>query len=186
MARPVLQMNGVPELRERMRRASSSPEYRRILRGALREGIGIVSRAQKAAVPKGLADVRTALGSRLLKDSRQGFGAKAGAGVGKSSVQRTERRLAKQGPRGGRGVGISARNIHWYVMGTAARMTGSKRVGSRKRGDRMPTGGAVHSTGRMPAHLFIKAATLGVLASATAVMRQQVWAGLRALWATGK
>jgi hypothetical protein len=84
--------------------------------------------------------------------------AKAGAGVGK----KMNRSLMKSRA-AGRGVGISARNIHWYVLGTMERETGSKRIGanSHKRGvraQRAYTGKAVHRTGRMPAHPFIHAA----------------------------
>lgn len=144
-------LTGVPELDNRLKMLAG-PGIDRVSRAAVRAAINVVARTQQALAPQG--HVRGALGSRMLR-KREGFGAKAGGGVGKQVNQ-----LARTGRRG---VGISARNIHWWLIGTAERETGSKRVGknSHKRGVRAPrqlTGGARHPTGRMPAHGIIRQA----------------------------
>ncbi len=135
---------------------------------------------------KGDKDRNVPIGSRLLKQS-QGFGAKAGAAIGKKSPKVTVSSLTKKH----HGVGISARNIHWYILGTQMRETGTKRIGrnSHKRGakpQRIQTGNPRHSTGRMPAHGFIRAASEGAFGPATQVLNATVKEGLNALWKEGK
>ncbi len=51
-----------------------------------------------------------------------------------------------------KGVGVGVGNLHWFILGTAERETGSKRVGAHRRGvvnKRVATGNAVRKTGRM-------------------------------------
>ncbi len=121
----------------------------------LREGV----KHMKAAVPAPFKDAKKALGWRFNKSRRNGeLMAKAGAGVGMKSKQ-IKRTIDSNflGRAGRPGVGISARNIMWWIMGTAQRFTGSKRVRSKFAAasgvTRLPTGGSVHPTGRMPAQM---------------------------------
>jgi hypothetical protein len=174
------QLLGTRQHDQRIERVSAGPGYRKAISRTLRLGIGIVARAQQAAVPKGLIDVRKALGSRVLKRS---FGnkAKAGAGVGKKMAPAAAAAAAAVGRHGG--VGISARNVHWYVLGTKRRFTGTISRRNRGRGRyREATGGAIHSTGSMPAHLFLAAAGAAAAGDAKTVMRQALRAELGALW----
>lgn len=170
---------GVPQQQARLRRSSGGPGYRKVITKVLRRGIQVVAKAQQAAVPKGLKSVKAALGSRVLKAS-EGNKAKAGAAVAKK-----KKNLPPEN-KGRKGVGMSARNVMWYVMGTGMRETGSKRIRAKSaKGQRLATGGKVHSTGKMPAHPFIKQAGMQARTDANAVMGQELREGLRALWKGG-
>lgn len=122
----------------------------KIARPAVKKGGGVLLKNMKAAVPSNLKDAKRALG--MVVDSKGGPTrkeprAKVGVAVGKASKAGT------RGKKAGRpGVGIGARNLHWFVLGTAQRSTGSKRVRSKgvPKGTRKLTGGVVHRTGRMP------------------------------------
>jgi hypothetical protein len=184
--RQTLQLFGVAKLNGRLRELSG-PEYSKVLRKGMRAGIKVIEKAQKAATP--ILSVKQAIGSRLLKQ-KEGFGAKAGAAVGKKKKP-TAAALRKAGKRHRGGVGISARNIHWYVLGTQMRETGTKRTGanSHKRGAnprRVATGRPRHSTGRMPAHGFIRAASEAASSAAVTALQETVRTGLDALWRAGK
>lgn len=97
----------------------------------LRAGLTHVTKAIRSEIPQ--ASVRKAIGSKLKRYRSGTVVAKVGAGVG----PRTRRAL---GPRGQRpGVGISGRNIHWYILGTKQRT--QKKTG-RKTGQ-MPANAAV-------------------------------------------
>lgn len=76
------------------------------------------------------AEARKSIGSRFtapkmgkrrgIKEAKVGFSVgKAGKAVKRAKAARGKR-LAK-GKGGGKGVGISAQNIHWFVLGTAER-----------------------------------------------------------------
>ncbi len=182
MGRKVLELYGVNKIDGRLREMHGS-KFSKVCNGALRKSIKVVENAMKAVAPT--PQMKRAIGSRLLKRSREGFGAKAGAAVGKKIPKITVKSLERAGKRTGGGVGIGARNIHWYILGTSMRSTGSKRVGGHQKGanrGRNLTGGAVHSTGRMPAHGFIRAAAQSALPQARQVLQQQVKAGVQALW----
>lgn len=132
------------------------PKLARSTRVALKKSIKIIETAMKAAAPPRLPSVRMAIGSRVARGTE--MRAKAGAGVGKKM---NKNGMVKH--RNRPGVGISAANIHWYVLGTQERETGSKRIGhnSHKRGarpQRAYTGHPVHRTGRAPPHPFLAAA----------------------------
>jgi hypothetical protein len=119
----------------------------RISRNAVRRGLTVLRQAMQAAVPamaktKGhqTQTIKQAIGQSLKKSQvttvTEG---KAGAAVG---VKRAASIAAAKAGRGDRkGVGISANNIHWYILGTGTRYT-------KKRGKRF--------TGRMPAEAAIR------------------------------
>lgn len=130
---------------------------KKIMRPAIAAGLRVSAKAMKAAVPANMKSAKKAIGSRFNKSKRTGeVMAKAGAGVGmkaakinKMDAKNAERR------KGHSGVGISARNIMWFILGTAERFTGSKRVRSKgaPKGARKSTGNPVHRTGRMPSQM---------------------------------
>ncbi len=99
--------------------------------------------------------VKKAIGWRLMKSTETGgeIVGKIGGAVGKK--KRAVRKAArKRGARAtGDGVGIDARNVHWWFLGTAKRFTGTKRVGAHRTGNtkRKLTGKSVRYTGKMPA-----------------------------------
>lgn len=74
---------------------------------------------------------------------------KMGAGVGRDKV--TARRSTTKG------VGISAANVHWWVLGTKDRFNG---VRNRRNGQRPIAGRTKRFTGRMPAHPLTKPAVM--------------------------
>ncbi len=182
MGRKILELYGVARLDGRLREMHGS-KYSRVCNAALKKSAKVVETAMKAAAP--FPSLKRAIGSRLLKRSREGFGAKAGAAVGKKVPKITVKGLEVASKRGGRGVGMGARNIHWYIMGTAMRSTGSKRIGGHTKGanrGRIATEGAVHSTGRMPRDGFLRAAAQAAMNPARQVLQQEVKAGVEALW----
>lgn len=120
----------------------------RIARAGLAKGARLAAKQIKQQVPASLKNIRKAIGSTVRKakggESKGITAAKAGAGVGTAS-QRAKSIQKDRGKK--KGVGISAQNIHWYILGTTARQT--------------KTG---HSTGRMPAHPIVKQALSGSIA----------------------
>lgn len=97
----------------------------------LRAGLSHVTKAIRGEIPQ--PSVRKAIGNKLKKYRSGTVVAKVGAGVG----PRTRKEL---GPRGKRpGVGISGRNVHWYILGTKQRT--QKKTGRRT--GQMPANGAV-------------------------------------------
>lgn len=112
----------------------------------LRAGLGHVTKAIRAEIPQ--PSVKKAIGSKLKRLRDGSVIAKVGAGVG----PRTRKEL---GPRGNRpGVGISARNIHWYILGTRGRNHGLKWNKTLQKDQK--TGNAFRYTGRMPKNAAVK------------------------------
>lgn len=134
----------------------SAGAVKKVMKPAIAAGLRVSAKAMKAAVPGNMKSAKKAIGSRFNKSPRNGtVMAKAGAGVG-MKIAKIRKMDKKNSERRGNnpGVGISARNIMWFILGTAQRFTGSKRVRSDKTGNtRKATGGAVHSTGRMPSQM---------------------------------
>lgn len=87
------------------------------------------------------------IGSRGSKSKMSSIQtAKAGIAVGSAG-----KNIPKIVNRGGKkGVGISARNLHWFALGTADRWTGSRKSGKR----RVPTGNPRHFTGRIREEMY--------------------------------
>lgn len=123
----------------------------------------VTAKAIRAYVPASLAKSTMmasdkGIGSRNSKAKISTIqGAKAGVAVG--SAYSKVPPLKRQGSGKRRGVGISARNLHWFALGTSERWTGSKRVGlnAHKKGvvaRRVLTGKPVHRTGRIDAAKF--------------------------------
>lgn len=173
---PIIVLTGDKQLDERLQMLASDAGIDRVSRQGVRAAIKIIARTQQALAPAG--SVRSALGSRMLRKS-EGIGAKAGGGVGKQFVP--GKRLGRKG------VGISARNIHWWLAGTAERWTGETRVGtnSHKRGakpQRVLTGGSRHYTGRMPAHGIIREAASLAAIPAQKALQVTVRRGIEREW----
>lgn len=116
------------------------------------------SKDVKAAIPSNNKGARKAIGWRSLKKREApGGGAKIGASVGRGGKAKATDRSGR------RGVGIHARNIHWWYLGTQARRTKSGK-----------------STGRMPAH----EEDVGVVVRRNAgksrqILRRWVWTGIK-------
>ncbi len=131
----------------------SDKAQKKVLKPAIAAGLRVEAKAMKAAIPANMKDAKKAIGSRFNKSKRNGEEmAKVGAGVGiKSAKIRKDAAKQKTRRTGRPGVGIGARNIQWFILGTAERSTGSTRIRSKSgAGKRKLTGNPVHSTGRMP------------------------------------
>ena len=120
----------------------------------------------KATIPSRYKSVRKAVGWRNLKvrEAPDG-GAKVGGAVGKKKNKTTQKDR-----KGRKGVGIDARNIHWWFMGTGQRKT---KTGRR--------------TGAMPP----QGEPISVLASrknsqTMGILRTWVWTGIKKEIAKGK
>jgi hypothetical protein len=129
-------------------------------------------------------EVRATIGKRLQKVGDDYVG-KAGFGVGKSSKSKKVKAATRHGEKGG--VGISSANIHWFVLGTAERFTGSKQAGGPKHRYRKNTGNAAHATGKIEPVLagFVAKAAESAESRITAAAASKISAVLTAE-ATGK
>ena len=99
-------------------------------------GIKVLAQGMVAAInasgasPELKAAARKTIGKRLKKKEGQGLVGKAGFSVGKRSRRKCEtaheRYVRGQGgAHETRGVGVSSSNVHWFVLGTDQRVTGS-------------------------------------------------------------
>lgn len=114
----------------------------------LRAGVGVISKSIKKQFP---TKYRKNIGHKVKKKGRL-YVAKAGAGVGKKRKPAVERGARP-------GVGISANNIHWLVMGTGFRFTKNGRA-----------------TGRMPAAYAdaVRAGTMQAMSAAKKAIADKI------------
>ena len=145
-------------------------------RQAVSAGLRLIAKAIKAEVPSAWKEGRKAIGFSFMRGKGKYAGktfAKAGVGAGIKKKARDKRDQASKGRAGRKGVGISVANFHWFILGTAERETGSKRVGAHRKGAisrRVPTGKKVHKTGRIkPNPIVQKGAQRGQPASLKAM-----------------
>lgn len=97
----------------------------RIVRPGLSKAGRLAVKKIKAQIPSRYKHVRKAIKSRSLKTKQNNgvAGVKVGAGV-------SRKRGEKQDRSGKKGVGIGARNVHWWFLGTKQRRTkAGKRTG---------------------------------------------------------
>lgn len=131
---------GIPELDKRLEGLKIAVANR-CARAGLTKGARLAAKKIKAEVPSKDKHLRKAIGSSVKKQKggpNRGYTqAKAGAAVGRAS-KATEKKA--RGNRGG--VGISAENIHWYILGTQERTV--KKTGQR--------------SGKMPANPIVQRA----------------------------
>lgn len=134
-------LTGVKEC-DRMLKAVGNKIGNRAARAVLGKAVRLAAKRIKAKATK--RSVKQAIAGNVKK--RKGgqdkglITAKAGAGVGGKSKRKPAKRSTS------RGVGISANNVHWYILGTADRR--------RKTAMNPPTG-------RMPRHDIVKEAMAG-------------------------
>ena len=101
-------------------------------RAGIRAAMTPVAKAARAAVNATSASpalkraARKAIGKRFVRAKLE---AKVGFGVGKPSKKK--RSAAKERAMAGdrKGVGVSASNIHWFILGTQERSTAKRRTG---------------------------------------------------------
>lgn len=153
-----MSVTGVAEL-DKVFRELKKGLANKIVRPGLNKAGRLAAKKVKATIPSRYKGIRKAIKSRSVKTKFNGgfAGVKVGAGV--SRKKETE----KQSRSGRKGVGIGARNVHWWFIGTAERRT--------KRGRR---------TGRMPKQAV---GVSEVLMSAKAELNDVIKRGIeKALW----
>lgn len=138
-----------------------------VLRTSMRSQINATS-----ASPALKRAARASIGSKLKKEA-EGIAGKVGFSVGKklkTVSKQSAAKLAKQTAKGTRsgGVGISASNIHWFVLGTVPRETGSVARKSKGGNYRSSTGNPVHKTGSI--RPILGSVVLMAVASSNAAM----------------
>lgn len=117
---------------DRLLKALAEQGAERIGKATVAKGVRIFAKGQKSKVPPQYKDMKRLIGSRVGKAksgaSKGNTTAKAGFGVGKkkttkdASGQKSVGKAYLPGKKHGkRGVGISARNIHWITLGTIER-----------------------------------------------------------------
>ncbi len=152
---------GIPELDARLEGLKLAVANR-IARGGLAKGVRVAVKKIKAEVPSTQKHLRKAIGGYVKKQKRGAnkgiVEAKAGAAVGKKKAAQTSEAAAAKASRGKRGgVGISAANIHWYIMGTGDRVR--TRVNPGQRSGKMPANPIVQramATGKGPVLAAVK------------------------------
>ncbi len=99
---------------ESLRRGAARITRRAVAKAADSAAGGIRSRISNPSV-------RGTIGARLSKSRGEVAEAKIGAGVGKRAATSVQNRTGRPG------VGIDARNVHWWFLGTKDRYTGTRR-----------------------------------------------------------
>lgn len=195
-------LRGFDELQRRLERLGTPRQVKQIARQALTAGQRVVVRSIKSKIPGVYKDARKAVG-QSLKRSRFGenagmVAAKVGFGVGKKVQTDAEMQAAgkrrKSSSGGGvgvknkgktrSGVGLSARNVHWAVLGTDDRYTGqtTRRARGGVRITKRGTGKRRYS-GRMPAILagVVKSGLQSSSTEAVAKIKEKMGDGIRRL-----
>ncbi len=157
----------------------------RVQRDALRKGIRAsmtpIAKAARAAIgatdasPSLKRGAKRMIGKRLAK-GRKGGAAKGefGAKVGFAVAKKPRKRLA--GTRTRPGVGVSEINIHWFVLGTKKRYTGTRTWSVKKGGVKIgtrskSTGNVRRYTGFIEAGKFENVMKVALSTSASASIK---------------
>lgn len=152
-------ITGVKEL-DKALRALAESKIKKVARSAISKAMRVIAKEIKKQIPPKYKGLKKAIGSRFAKpktgNQKHITMARAGAAVGitkakqkKAAEQEKSRRQGAKKP----GVGLSANNIHWAILGTKDRRTGEKTFRRKGGNVKKPTGNAVKPTGRMPAIL---------------------------------
>ena len=135
-------IEGLQEL-TRLFREMETNSGRRIVKAALRAAVNEIGKEMRRALSPKVKEARLAIRG-IVKGSKR-ITAKVGVHVGKG---RSGQKQNNKPSRKGRGVGIGAPNVHWWIMGTNKRYRGQKRSASV--GVAQP-GKSLQPTGAMPA-----------------------------------
>jgi hypothetical protein len=113
----------------------------------IRSGMSVIGKAIRSEIP--IVHLRKTIGQKLKRLRNGKIIAKVGAGVGKKGDFRDMLGARKTN---GKGVGISNRNIHWYLAGTKKRTTrrGANR-GQMPKAPAVPKGYASSASAAMSA-----------------------------------
>lgn len=139
-------MTGLPDL-DRKLQYMHTQAANKIARAVVRSGLNVAAKNIRKGIRPSIAPKTPDKGiGTSLKRRSEGAVGKAGVGVG--ATQRKALNVVNRGRR--KGVGVSARNLHWFALGTDDRYTGSTRIrGKLGKGKRKATGHARRFTGRI-------------------------------------
>lgn len=126
-------LEGFERLDAKLLAMGSPKQIKGIARNAIRVGQRVVVKGIKAQIPGRYKDARKTVGYSLKAGKGENAGtvvAKVGMGVGKKRGTREDAIAAKTARKalGKKGIGINARDAHWFVLGTRERTTGYKSV----------------------------------------------------------
>jgi hypothetical protein len=124
-----------------------------VARVVLKSGLNIIAKQMRRDLDPKVKEAAKAIGTRVTVTRQNVTRAKVGFGVGKNTRRmKFTRKRTGQG-----GVGIGPNNVHWYIVGTAARWrygaAGGQTTNRRKRRAASIAAGEQgrRSTGTMPA-----------------------------------
>ncbi len=145
---------GIKEIDRRLAELAGK-EARKVVRAGVGAGLVVLNNELKAQTraasisPEMKKALLTTIGKRFAKAkagaNKGTLQAKAGFSVGKKM-----NKPAKGGRLKGHGVGLSANNAHWGLLGTGERETGGTSKRTKMGRVRVLNGKRVHSTGKMP------------------------------------
>lgn len=174
---------GSKELQKKLERLRTSTQNK-LQRAAALAGLRVITKAIKAEVPSTWKEGKKAIGFSFARGKGKHLGhtfAKSGVGAGIRKKARGKQATKAKSRKGRKGVGIGVSNLHWFVMGTAERFTGSKRVGAHRRGkanQRVATGKTVRRTGRMTKNPIVARGFAKSQAAATKAIADNFRAGI--------
>lgn len=176
-------VTGAKELDRKLAKLKRSVQNK-VQRQAVLAGLRIITKAIKAEVPSTWKEGRKAIGFSFVRGKKQNIGqtfAKAGVGAGMKKKAR-EKRASNAKQRGKKkGIGIGVSNLHWFILGTQERFTGSKRVGAHRKGvvsRRVSTGKQRRRTGRMKPNPIVARGTQKSRAAAKTAIANNLKAGI--------
>lgn len=152
-------VSGIEEIDARLQYLADK-SARRIGRACAKKMVSTYARAIRRFIPASIAPSTSdkGIGSRGMRSKGpRVYAAKAGIGVG--SAQKNALNVVNRGKR--KGVGITAKNLHWFALGTGDRYTGSKKSGNKRKS----TGNLRRFTGRIDKQKFGGFVQKGVIAS---------------------
>jgi hypothetical protein len=135
-------IEGLQEL-TRLFREMETNSGRRIVKAALRAAVNEIAKEMRRELSPKVKEARKAI-RHIVKGSKR-VTAKVGVHVGRGRSKQPKNNAPS---RVGRGVGIGAPNVHWWIKGTDPRYRGQKRRASP--GVARP-GARIQPTGVMPA-----------------------------------
>ena len=144
----------------------------KLTRASMTASLRIIAKAIKSEVPSTWKEGRKAIGWSFKKGKARSQHkgvtfAKAGVGAG---IKKAKRAKAGKGRGNRAGVGMGVSNFHWFVLGTAERLTGNP----------------VRHTGKMRPNPIVKRGTLKSKAAALAAMAKSLQTGIEREAAKGK
>lgn len=128
-------LEGLDQLLKKMERLRDRSAWK-MAKAGVNAGLTVLQRALKEAVNSAPVSAqlkqaaRKTVGKRLRRREGQPMTGKVGFAVGKATKRAKERAAQRAADKTKPGVGVSATNIHWFVLGTQERHTASHSTGT--------------------------------------------------------